>query len=103
MKLSASERRKMPKKYKIEECLNRMNIREYKEARRILPGLIGKCINTLNNYRDILEDGNEEIPYGIGITLERFFGLETGKLSNIKIESRHYLEIFKEETHKKRS
>ncbi len=81
------------KKYKLEESLNKLTYNDYRFARSILPEIIGKCNNTLNNYSNILLDSKEEIPYTIGIKLERFFGIEPGQFSNVKIDNSHYKEL----------
>ncbi|MHA4895596.1 hypothetical protein ACXZ1K_12655 [Pedobacter sp. PWIIR3] len=89
------------KKYKLEESLNQLTYHEYRFARSVLPKIIGKCNNTLNNYANILLDSKEEIPYTIGIKLERFFGIEPGEFSNVKIDNVHYKELFNEWIKKK--
>lgn len=82
------------KKYKIEDCLNQLNHHQYRFARRVLPRLIGKCQNTLNNYINITIDSKEELPYTIGVKLERFFGLEPGNLINDEVVIEHYSVMF---------
>ncbi|MGY4386147.1 hypothetical protein ACVWYN_003197 [Pedobacter sp. UYP24] len=90
------------KKYKLEESLNKLTYNEYRFARSILPKIIGKCNNTLNNYSNILLDSKEEIPYTIGIKLERFFGLAPGELSNVKIDNSHFRELYNDRMKKKK-
>lgn len=82
------------KKYKLEECLNKLTYNEYRFARHALPKIIGKCHNTLNNYTNIPINSKEEIPYTIGIKLARFFGVEPGNFSNVEIDNLHYKELF---------
>ncbi|MES2829329.1 MAG: hypothetical protein V4687_14300 [Bacteroidota bacterium] len=89
------------KKYKLEECLNKLTYNEYRFARQVLPKIIGKCHNTLNNYINIALNSKEEIPYTIGIKMERFFGLEAGKLSNTEIDNVYYADLFSDWMNKK--
>jgi len=84
------------KKYKLEESLNNLTHHEYRFARNVLPKLIGKCNNTLNNYINILSDSNEEIPYSVGLKLEQFFGIEHGNMSNVREEKLHFQVLYEE-------
>lgn len=70
------------KKYKIKECLERLNIIEYRIALKDLPKLIGKSRNTLFNYLDMEIGSDQDIPYTVVIRLEHFFGLQPGALIN---------------------
>ncbi|MBC7566196.1 MAG: hypothetical protein H7223_04450 [Pedobacter sp.] len=74
------------KKYKLEDYLNKLTHHEYRFARNVLPKVIGKCNNTLNNYINILSDSNEEIPYSVGLKLEQFFGIEHGCIGHANEE-----------------
>ncbi|RZK14936.1 MAG: hypothetical protein EOO43_15670 [Flavobacterium sp.] len=84
------------KKYKLEESLNNLTHHEYRFARNVLPKIIGKCNNTLNNYINILSDSNEEIPYSVGLKLEQFFGIEHGGMSNSKEEEVQFKVLYNE-------
>lgn len=84
------------KKYKLEESLNNLTHHEYRFARNVLPKIIGKCNNTLNNYINILSDSSEEIPYSVGLKLEQFFGLGHGGISHTKVEDVHFKALFQE-------
>lgn len=71
------------KKFKIQELMNNLTHSRYKAMRRDLPKLIGKCINTLDNYSNIAIDSKEDIPYHAALTIEKYFCIEAGTLSNL--------------------
>ncbi|WP_214227465.1 hypothetical protein [Pedobacter sp. B4-66] len=71
------------KKFKIQELMNNLTHSGYKSMRRELPKLIGKCINTLDNYSNIPIDSKEDIPYHAALTIEKYFCIEAGSLSNL--------------------
>ncbi|TCC97367.1 hypothetical protein [Pedobacter psychroterrae] len=73
----------LAKKYKLDDLLINQPYHKYLQALKELPELIGKSRNTLTNYRNILLDSKEMIPYEVGIIIERYFGIEPGTLSNI--------------------
>ncbi|WP_449438491.1 hypothetical protein [Pedobacter steynii] len=74
-----------PKKFKLLELMNNLTHSAYKAMRRDLPKLIGKCINTLDNYSYISIDSNEDIPYHVALKIEKYFGIQPGSLSNLPI------------------
>jgi len=74
------------KKFKIQELMNNLTHSGYKSMRRELPKLIGKCINTLDNYSNIPIDSKEDIPYHAALTIEKYFCIEVGSLSNLPIQ-----------------
>ena len=76
----------LKRKYKLEALLNSLTRLDYDKALRELPGLIGKCKNTLINYKNILYGSKESMPYEVGIIIERYFGIAPGSLSNVKIK-----------------
>jgi hypothetical protein len=84
------------KKYKLEESLNNLTHHEYRFARNVLPKIIGKCNNTLNNYINILSDSSEEIPYSVGLKLEQFFGIEHGCMAHEKVADVHFDVLYEE-------
>lgn len=71
------------KKFRIQELMNKLTHSSYKSMRRELPKLIGKCINTLDNYSNIPIDSKEDIPYHAALTIEKYFCIEAGSLSNL--------------------
>ncbi|SMD12595.1 hypothetical protein [Pedobacter nyackensis] len=90
----------LPKKYKIQECIDNLKKNEYRIVLRSIPNIIGKGISTFYNYRDILIDDKEDIPFKIARKLEILFGLENGGLETKKTKGKHYLQIIEE--HRKR-
>jgi len=71
------------KKFKIQELMNKLTHSGYKSMRRELPKLIGKCVNTLDNYCNIPIDSKEDIPYHAALAIEKYFCIEAGSLSNL--------------------
>lgn len=99
MKPNAQSKDLMPKKYKIQECIDNLKRHEYRIVLRAIPGIIGKGMTTFYNYRDILIDDQLDIPFKIARKLEILFGLENGELETEKTEGKHYREIV--ESHRK--
>ncbi|WEK17493.1 MAG: hypothetical protein P0Y49_11875 [Candidatus Pedobacter colombiensis] len=100
MEENAQNKQLLPKKYKIEECLDNLKRSEYKIILKAIPQIIGKGITTFYNYRDISIHDKEDIPFKIARKLEVLFGLECGGLETKKTTGKHYLEIIEE--HRKR-
>lgn len=100
MKKNAPSKDFLPKKYKIEECIDNLKRHEYRIVLKEIPGIIGKGMTTFYNYRDILIDDQLDIPFKIARKLEILFGLEYGGLETEKTEGKHYSEIVEE--HRKR-
>jgi hypothetical protein len=96
MKTNAQNKEGMVKKYRIQECIDNLKRSEYRIVLKSIPGIIGKGITTFYNYRDILIDDREDIPYKTARRLEILFGLEAGGLENKKTEGRHYSQIVQE-------
>jgi len=80
-------------KYKIIECLAKFTREEYRIVIKALPGIIGKSTNTFWNYAKIDIDSKMDIPYGIVVTLEQFFKLLPGELSNISYQVKTYKKV----------
>lgn len=99
MKPNAQCKELLPKKYKIEECIDNLKRHEYRIVLKAIPGIIGKGMTTFYNYRDILIDDQLDIPFKIARKLEILFGLENGGLETSKTEGKHYREIV--EAHRK--
>lgn len=100
MKASTQNKELLPKKYRIEECIDNLKRHEYRIVLKAIPGIIGKGMSTFYNYRDILADDTLDIPYKIVRQLEVLFGLEYGGLETKKTVGKHYSEIV--EAHRKR-
>lgn len=80
-------------KYKLQEIINNLTKSEYSRVIKLIPELIGKCMNTFNSYVRIPLNAKKEIPYVIVRKLEIFFGLEIGGLYNIKIDGSYYKDL----------
>ncbi|HMI01986.1 MAG TPA: hypothetical protein VK541_05860 [Pedobacter sp.] len=81
------------KKFKIEEILNSLSRVEYAKVIKLIPGIIGKSVNTFNGYARITVSSKTEIPYNIVVKLEILFGLPPNGLCNIVITGSHYKEL----------
>ena len=83
------------RKYRIEELLEYLTVKEYKFVIKILPETIGISRNTLINYMKIEESSKTDIPYQKVVALERFFGIREGDLANIKPWGKNFRELYK--------
>ncbi len=99
MKTTIQNKGLLPKKYRIEECIDNLKKHEYSIVIKAIPRIIGKGMSTFYNYRDILIDDKLDIPYKIARKLEILFGLEYGGLETKKTTGKHYTQIV--EAHKK--
>ena len=100
MKTSPQDKELLPKKYRIEECIDNLKRHEYRIILKEIPRIIGKGMSTFYNYRDISIDDQLDIPYKTVRKLEILFGLEYGELETKKTAGKHYTEIV--EAHRKR-
>ncbi|WP_316750385.1 hypothetical protein [Pedobacter gandavensis] len=85
------------RKYKIEEEMNKLNLKNYKAASRLIPKYLNIAFNTFHNYRKLPLDGKADIPYATVILLEGIFGMERGQLANYPIESKSLATLIEEE------
>lgn len=99
MRESIQNKELLPKKYRIQECIDNLKRQEYQIVIKAIPHIIGKGMSTFYNYRDILIDDKLDIPYKIARKLEILFGLEYGGLETKKTTGKHYKQIV--EAHKK--
>lgn len=83
-------------KYKINECLEKLTVKQYRIVIKELPKLIGKSKNTFWNYTKIDIDSKMDIPYTVVVHLEQFFKLQPGELINLAIDTMTYLELIGE-------
>lgn len=72
-------------KYKIDECLMKLNVVEYSAARKIIPKVLGVSVNTFHNYRNIKSDEAMDIPYTLVRKLELLFELKREGLENFDV------------------
>jgi len=101
MKELSKSKKDIQKKYKIQELLDNMTKIDYDSAIKIIPGRIGKCTTTFNNYRNIPINSKEEIPYSVGLKLEQFFELSPGTLHNGNIHCPSYKELIEKNRSRK--
>lgn len=83
------------KKYRIEELLEYLTVKEYSFVMKILPKAIGISMNTLINYKNIEEGSRKDIPYQKVVAMERFFGIREGDLANVKPWGKNFRELYK--------
>lgn len=88
-----------PRKYKIEEEMNKLNLKNYKAASRLIPKYLNIAFNTFHNYRKLPMNGKSDIPYATVILLEGIFGLESGQLANYPLESKSLNTLITEEAY----
>lgn len=74
------------KKYKINDYLYQLNVKDYRKAIQTLPRILGISLNTFHNYRNILRNGIQDIPYEKVVMMEQLFGMEAGSLRVEPIE-----------------
>lgn len=85
------------RKYKINECLLKLNLPDHQLAMKKLPRLLGISLNTFHNYRNMLIGAKQDIPHEKVVIFEKLFGLKRGELLNKQIEIRPLKEILKED------
>ncbi|WP_316819488.1 hypothetical protein [Pedobacter gandavensis] len=88
-----------PRKYKIEEEMNKLNLKNYKAASRLIPKHLNIAFNTFHNYRKLPLSGKADIPYGTVVLLEGVFGLERGELANYPLEIKSLATLVSEESY----
>jgi len=81
------------KKYRIQEMMEKLTKSEHAKLIKLIPKIIGKSINTFNNYSNIPLDVKKEIPHNIVIKLEILFGLPPYSLCNITTTGSHYKDL----------
>lgn len=81
------------KKYRIQEMMDKLTKVEHAKISKLIPKIIGRSINTFNNYSNIPLGVKTEIPNNIVIKLEILFGLPPYGLCNITITGSHYKDL----------
>lgn len=82
-------------KYKINDFLENLTIKEYKFAMKMIPRVLNVSMNTFHNYRRIKLGERQDIPYEKVRLLEILFEIENGSLENIKTRGKSLVELFK--------
>ncbi|WP_316750383.1 hypothetical protein [Pedobacter gandavensis] len=75
-----------PRKYKINDYLHQLAVKDYRKAIQTLPKILGISLNTFHNYRNILENETQDIPYEKVVMMEQLFGMAPGSLRTQPIE-----------------
>lgn len=84
-------------KYKINELLANLPMRDYKKAMKLIPKILGVSSNTFLNYRSILADEEKDIPYQKVVIIEKMFEMEAGTLINVKTSQKTIYELLNEQ------
>lgn len=87
-----------PKKYKIDDYLNRLSVKEYRQAVKIIPKILGVSLNTFHNYRNILWNSAQDIPYEKVVMFEQLFEMGPGELINNITPVKKLKDLFQPET-----
>lgn len=82
-------------KYKINDFLELLTVKEYRFAMRKIPGLLDVSVNTFHNYRRIKIEEPQDIPYEKIKILEILFGISNGALENKKITGKTLVQLRK--------
>lgn len=72
-------------KYRINEVLANMPMKDYRKTLKVLPEAIGVSANTFSNYRNIKCNEDKDIPHQKVLLLEKIFGLSSGELDNFHL------------------
>jgi hypothetical protein len=83
-------------KYKINEYLSGLPVKDYKRVIKMIPRLLNISENTFHNYRNIEIWESKDIPYEKVKRLELLFGIANGQLENYPIEGKSIFEILRE-------
>jgi transposase-like protein len=85
------------RKYKINEYLESLTVKEYKAGIKLIPRLLNVSANTIYNWRDIKMSDREDIPAQKAKMLEQLFGMRQGELANYEIDIKSLKQIIREE------
>jgi hypothetical protein len=85
-------------KYRINEVLANMPMKDYRKVLKIIPGALGISSNTFCNYRNIRNDEDKDIPHQKVVLLEKIFGLNSGELDNFELAYKPIQQLLNEYT-----
>jgi len=85
-------------KYRINDMLENLPMKDYRKALKVIPKAIGVSPNTFTNYRNIKLDDEQDIPHQKVTMLEMMFGLKPGELENFRLECKPINQILDEFT-----
>ncbi|WEK19356.1 MAG: hypothetical protein P0Y49_21505 [Candidatus Pedobacter colombiensis] len=89
------------RKYKINDFLLRLPVPQYREAIKILPKVLGISLNTFHNYRNILSNDKQDIPYEKVVMIEKLFEMRGGELINKEMRCKPLKELMLRESLRK--
>lgn len=69
-------------KYRINELLTQLSVKDYRKALLVIPQLLNISPKTFNNYRKIKFDDVQDIPHEKVVLLEKLFDINAGELQN---------------------
>jgi hypothetical protein len=69
-------------KYRINEMLNKLTVKDYRKAILVIPQLLNISQKTFNNYRKIKLDDKQDLPHEKVVILEKLFDINPGELQN---------------------
>ncbi|WP_432713150.1 hypothetical protein [Pedobacter sp.] len=85
----------MTYKYKIEEFLENLPVKQNKILVNQIPEILGVSYNTFRNYCKIPINSKKDMPYECVRKLEILFGMTQGELTNVPTVGEHYMELVK--------
>jgi hypothetical protein len=89
------------RKYKINDCLLRLPVPQYREAVKVIPRVLGISLNTFHNYRNILSGDKQDIPHEKVILFEKLFEMRIGELINKEMRCKSLKELLQKELRNK--
>ena len=89
------------RKYKINDCLLRLPVPQYREAVKVIPKVLGISLNTFHNYRNILAGDKQDIPYEKVVLFEKLFEMRIGELINKEMRCKPLKELLGKELRNK--
>ncbi len=82
-------------KYRINDHLDRLTLKEYRAAIKIIPKVLDVSVNTFHNYRRIKLRDKQDIPYEKVKMLENLFEVKTGELDNFRLQGASLRQLMK--------
>lgn len=89
------------RKYKINDFLLRLTMPQYREAVKIIPRVLGISLNTFHNYRNILSEDKQDIPYEKVALFEKLFEMQVGELINKETRCKSLKELLQQDSWRK--
>ena len=83
-------------KYRINELLMQLPMKDYRKALKIIPKALNVSLNTFSNYRNIKLNDEQDIPHQKVVLLEKMFGVKPGQLENFIPEYKSLKQLLEE-------